>query len=239
MLIKKCSKLCKLGFDSTWTKTSRCLNWILKQQGNQRSNWQHPLDHRKSKRIPLSSFASLTTLKPLTVGITTNCGTFLKRWKYRTTLPASWGTSMQVKKQQLELDMEQWTGSKLGKDYVKAVYYYLLFFFHLALLICMLSSLQFSSVQWLSHVQLFVTPWTTAHQASLSITNSQSLPKPMSIESVMPSSHLILCHPLILLPSIFPSIKGFSNESALHIRWPKYWSFRFSITPSNEHPGLL
>ena len=96
-----------------------------------------------------------------------------------------------------------------------------------------------SSVQSLSRVRLFVTPWTAACQASLSITNSQSLPKLMSIESVMPSNHLILCHPLLLLPSIFPSIRVFSNESALHIRWPKYWSFSFSISPSNEHPGLI
>ena len=95
-----------------------------------------------------------------------------------------------------------------------------------------------SSVQSLSRVWLFVTPWTTARQASLSITNSLSPPKPMSIELVMPSNHLILCHPL-LLPSIFPSIRVFSNESALHIRWPKYWSFSFNINPSNEHPGLI
>ena len=98
---------------------------------------------------------------------------------------------------------------------------------------------QFSSVQWLSHVWLFATPWTTARQASLSITNSQSLPKLMSIKSVMPSNHLILCHPLLLLPSIFPSIRVFSDESALHIRWPKYWSFSFNISPSNEHPRLI
>ena len=97
---------------------------------------------------------------------------------------------------------------------------------------------QFSSVQSLSRVRLFATPWTAACQASLSITNSQSTPKPMSIESVMPSNHLILC-PLLLLPSIFPSIRVFSNESALHIRWPKYWSFSFSISPSDEHPGLI
>ena len=96
----------------------------------------------------------------------------------------------------------------------------------------------FSSVQSLSHVQLFATPWTTARQASLSITNSQSPPKPMYIKSVMSSNHLILCCPL-LLPSIFPSIRVFSNESALCIRWPMYWSFSFNISPSNEHPGLI
>jgi len=96
-----------------------------------------------------------------------------------------------------------------------------------------------SSVQSLSHVRIFATPWTAAQQASLSITNSWSLPKLMSIELVMPSSHLILCHPLLLLPPIPPSIRVFSNESALHIRWPKYWSFSFSISPSNEYPGLI
>ena len=105
---------------------------------------------------------------------------------------------------------------------------------------------EFSSVQSLSHVerlfvtsQLFVTPWTSAHQASLSITNSWSLLKFMSIKLVMPSNHLILCRPLLILPSIFPSIKVFSNESALHIRWPKYWCFSFSISPSNEYSGLI
>ena len=97
----------------------------------------------------------------------------------------------------------------------------------------------FSSVQSLSHVQLFATPWTAARQASLSITNSQSLFKLMSIESVMPSNYLILCRPFFLLPSIFPSIRVFSNESALCIRWPKYWSFSFNISLSNEHPGLI
>ena len=101
-----------------------------------------------------------------------------------------------------------------------------------------LSLPQFSSVQWLSHVRLFVTPWTAACQASLSITNSQSLLELMSIQSVMPFNHLILHHPL-LLPSIFPSIRVFSNESALPMRWPKYWSVSFSISPSNEHPGLI
>ena len=100
-------------------------------------------------------------------------------------------------------------------------------------------SVQFSSVQSLSRVQLFATPWTTAHQASLSITNSWSPLKYMSIESVMPSNYLILCRPLLLLPSIPPSIRVFSNESALRIRWPKYWSFSFSISPSKEHPGLI
>ena len=98
---------------------------------------------------------------------------------------------------------------------------------------------QFSSVQSLSRVLLFATPWITAHQASLSITNSWSLLKLMSIESVMPSNHLILCRPLLLLPSIFPSIRVFSNESTLRMRWRKYWSFSFSISPSNEHRGLI
>ena len=97
----------------------------------------------------------------------------------------------------------------------------------------------FSSVQSLSCVQLFATPWTEARQASLSITNSRSLLKLMSIESVVPSNHLILCHPLLLLPSIFPSIRVFSNESVLRIRWPKYWSFSFSISPSNEYSELV
>ena len=98
---------------------------------------------------------------------------------------------------------------------------------------------QFSLVQLLSHAWLFVIPWTAAHQASLSITNSWSLLKLMSIESVMPSNHLILCRPLLLLPSIFLSIRVFSNESVLHIRWPKYWSFSFSISPSNEYSELI
>ena len=98
---------------------------------------------------------------------------------------------------------------------------------------------QFSSVQSFSHVRLFATPWTAAHQASLFITNSQSLFRLMSIESVMPSNPLTLCRPLLLLPSIFPSIRVFSNEFALHIRWPKYWSFSFSISPTNEHLGLI
>ena len=96
-------------------------------------------------------------------------------------------------------------------------------------------SVQFGSVQSLSRVQLFATPWTAARQASLSITNSHSLLKLISIESVMPSNYLILCHPLLILPSI----RVFSNKSALHIRWPKCWSFSFNINPSNEHPGLI
>ena len=96
----------------------------------------------------------------------------------------------------------------------------------------------YHSVQSLSHVLLFVSPWTTTCQASLSITNSGSPPKPMSIKSVMPSNHVIFCHPLFLLPSIFPSIRVFSNESALWMRWPKIWNFSFNVSPSNEHPGL-
>ena len=104
--------------------------------------------------------------------------------------------------------------------------------------VCLTPAFVVVPVQSLSCVRLFVTPWTAAHQTSLSITNSQSSPKPMSIESVMPSYHLILCRPLLLL-SIFPSIRVFSNESALHIRWPKFWSFSFSISPSNEYSGLI
>ena len=100
-------------------------------------------------------------------------------------------------------------------------------------------SAQFTSVQSLSRVQLFATPWIAAHQASLSITNSRSSLRVMSIESMMPSSHLILCRPLLLLPPIPPSIRVFSNESPLCLRWLKYWSFSFSISPSNEHPGLI
>ena len=98
---------------------------------------------------------------------------------------------------------------------------------------------QLSSVQSLSRIQLFATPWITAHQATLSITNSWNLPKLMSMESAMPSSHLILCCPVLLLPPISPSIRVFSNEWTLHVRWPKYWSFSFNISPSNEHPGLI
>ena len=100
-------------------------------------------------------------------------------------------------------------------------------------------AIKFGSVQSLSGVQLFATPWTAARQASLSITNSQNLLKLMPIESVMPSNHLILCHPLLLPSSIFPSIRIFSNESVLRISWTKKWSFSFSISPSNEHPGLI
>ena len=97
----------------------------------------------------------------------------------------------------------------------------------------------FSSIQSLSRVRLFATPWTAARQASLSITNFWSLPKLMSIDSVMPSNHLILCRPLLLPPSIFPSIRVFTHESVFHIRWPKYWSFSFNISPSNEYSGLI
>ena len=95
------------------------------------------------------------------------------------------------------------------------------------------------SVQSLSRAPLFATPWNAAHQASLSITNSQSFLKLMSVESVMPSDHLILCHPLLLPPSVFPNIRVFSSESVLHIRWRKYWSFSFNISPSNEYSGLI
>ena len=101
------------------------------------------------------------------------------------------------------------------------------------------SIITYSSVQLLSHVRLFVNPWTAARLASLSITTSQSLPKLISVESVMPSNHFMLCHPLLLLPSIYTSIRVFSNEPILHIRWAKYWSSSFSISPSNEYSGLI
>ena len=104
---------------------------------------------------------------------------------------------------------------------------------------CITCPVQIRLDQSLSHVQLFATPWTAAHQASLSISKSQSLLKLISIESVMPFNHLILCHPLLLPPSIFPSIRVFSNESVFHIRWPKYWSVSFSISPYNEYSGLI
>ena len=110
---------------------------------------------------------------------------------------------------------------------------------YILLWICYLGRSHFSSVQSLSRVQLFATPWIAAHQVSLSITNSQSLLKLMSIQLVMPSNHLILCIPLLLLPLILPSNRVFSNESVLHIRWLKYWSFSFSISPSNEYSGLI
>ena len=122
---------------------------------------------------------------------------------------------------------------------LKMSYQFFMKFLKLISLNYLLLYVQFSSVQSLSHDWLFVIPWTAAHQASLSITNSQNLPKPMSVESVMPSNHLILCRPLLILRSIFPSIRVFSNESALRMRWPKYCSFSFNISPSNEHPGLI
>ena len=106
-------------------------------------------------------------------------------------------------------------------------------------MMCLPKDCSVNSVQSLSGVRLFVIPWTAARQASLSITNSKSLLKLMSIELVMPSNHLILCLPLLLPPSIFPTIRVFSNESTLHMRWPKYWSFSFSISPSNEYSGLI
>ena len=119
---------------------------------------------------------------------------------------------------------------------------FLFCFYFISLFLAFLSclySVQFSSVQSLSLVWLFVTPWTTARQASLSITNSWSPPKPTSVKWVMPSNRLIFCRPLLLLPPILPIIRVFSNESALCMRWPKYWSFSFSISPYNEHPGLI
>ena len=116
---------------------------------------------------------------------------------------------------------------------------YILPIFRIRLFLFSSLSCKFSSVQFLSHVWLFATPWTAARQESLSITSSRSLSKLMSVELVMPSNHLILCHPLLLPPSIFPSIRVFSNKSALCIRWPKYWSFSFNTSHSNAHSGLI
>ena len=138
--------------------------------------------------------------------------------------------------------MSKWAGS-YSFQYINFLFIQQLLFIHSCSNVFQASpwvrNSQFSSVQLLSHVQLFVTPWTAACQAFLFITNSQSLLKLMSIASAMPSNHLIFCHPLLLLPSIFPRIRVFSNESALHIRWPKYWSFSFSSSPSNEFSGQI
>ena len=171
--------------------------------------------------------ASLTMLKSLTVCTITNCGKVLKRWEYQTILPVSLETCRQVKKQQLEMDIEQLTCFKLEKKYEKAVYYHPTYLYAV------------SSVHLLSCVQLFVTPWTAARWPYLSNTCYWSLLKLMSIESVMPSNHLILCRALLLLPSMFPSNRVFSNESDICIRWKKYWSFSFSISPFNEYSGLI
>ena len=130
-----------------------------------------------------------------------------------------------------------WSGSGVGKGSILSLYDTGNRFEEQ--IISIYCEVQFSLVQSLSRVWLFVTPWTTACQASLSITNSRSLLKLMPIESMMPSSHLILCRPLLLLPPILPSIRVFSIETTLRMRWPKYWSFSFSISPSNEHPGLI
>ena len=189
---------------------------------------QDPLDYRKSKIIPekKSTSASLTMWMPWLHG-TQQTGKFFKRWEYQTTLLASWEICTQVRKQQLEPDIEQQTGpnwERSTKGRIASP--------------CYLTYIP-SSVQSLSHVQFFVTPWTAACQASMSITNSRSLLKLMSIKSVMSSSHLILCHLLLLPPSIFSSIRVFSNESVISIRWPYYWSFSFSISPSNEYSGLI
>ena len=136
-------------------------------------------------------------------------------------------------------------GYRMNNHPIIIVYFILLSWPKCVLCICFFSGftefilIQFSSVELLSHVRLFATPRTAAFETSLSITNTQSLPKLMSIESVMPSSHLILCFPFLLAPSIFPTIRVFSNESVLRIRWPKYWSFNFNISPSSEYSGLI
>ena len=168
---------------------------------------------------------------------------------------ATWYTQKKKKKHQLKISWQHWINNKTSKSQdimmrwgKRIKYKHTDFFFtfnieglHIKWETKMLSpiSIKFSSVQSLSRVQFFETLWIAARQTSLSITNSQSSPKLKSIESVMPSSHLILCRPLLLLPPIPPSIRVFSNESTLHMRWPKYWSFSFSISPSSEHPELI
>ena len=202
----------KLQHNCTHLKASKLMLKILQARLQQYMNWEIPdvqAGFRKGretrdqianicwiieKPIELQKniyFCFIDYAKAFDCVITTNHGKFFKRWEYQTTLPAFWEICMQVKKQQLEPEMEQQTGSKLGKKYVKAVYCHPAY-----LLMC---RVQLSSVHLLSPVQLFATPWITARQASLSITNSWSSLKLMSIESVMPSSHLILCHPLLLL----------------------------------------
>ena len=241
MLVRLCSKSFKLSFNSAWTENFQMYKLDLEMTGE--PTFVASLRKQESSR-KTSTSASLTTLKPLTMWITTNCGKILQRWEYQTTLPVPGETCLWVKKEQLEPDMEQLTDSKLGKaisNYGKALYCHPAYLTYLQSASCKIpgwmnhNSVQFSSVA----VWLFATHRLhAACQTSLSITNSQSLLKVMSIESVMPSNHLIFCHPLLLLPSIFPSMKVFSKESVLCTRWPKYWSFNFSISPSNEYSGL-
>ena len=228
MLTRWYAKSFKLGCSSTWTENFPMYKLGLeKAEGPEiklstfTGSWRKQGNFRKTCNLCFTDYTKAF------VQITTNCGKF---WEMGIPdhLLVSWETCTGLKKQQLEPDMEQRTGSILGKEYNKGVY-------------CHPADLTYmqSSVQSFSHVQLFATPWITAHQTSLSITNSRSPPKPMSIESVMPSSHLILCHPLLNLPPIPPSIRVFSNRSTLCMRGPKYWSFSFSISPSTEHPGLI
>ena len=185
------------------------------------------LSKKQESSRKTSTYALLTTPKPLTVWISTNWKLLKEITDYLTCLLRNLyaGQEATVRTGHGTTNWFQiWKGECQG-----CILWPCLFSLYA----------EFSSVHSLSRVWLFETPWTIAHQASLSITNSGSPPKPMSIESVMPSNDLILCHPLLLLPSIFPSIRVFSNESALCIRWPKYWSFSFNFSLSNEHPGLI
>ena len=194
-----------------WIKNFQIFKLDLEKAEEQEIKLPTSLDHRKSKKSPEKHLLLLHWLHWSLCVDHNKLRKILQEREYKTTWLTSWEICMQVKQQQLELDMEQWTGSKLGKEYVKAVYY------------CP-ASVQFSSLQLLSRVWLFATPWNAACQACLSVANSWSLLKLMSIKSMMASNHLFLYRPLLFPPSIFPNFRVFSNVSVLCIRWPKYWS---------------
>ena len=202
---------CKLGFKEAEEPEIKLATFVgsWKKQGNSR---------KTSSSVWLIMWMNNLTMWLFNCVDNNKCEKFLTRWDYQTTLPVCWEKCMVETRVRTRHGTTDWeTGSSI---YLSPY------------------SVQFSSVQSLSHVRLLVTPWIAARQASLSITNSPSSPKPMSNELVMPSSHLILCCPL-LFPPIPPSIRVFSNESTLRVRWPKYWSFSFSIIPSKEIPGLI
>ena len=234
---------------------------LVKRQRNQRSNCQYLLDHWKSESSKeTSTSALLTMLKPLTVWITTKCRKFFKRWEYQTTWPASWEICMQVKKQQLELDMEQQNGSKLGKEYIKAVYCHPDYLTYM-------QTTSWEMLAWMKHKLESILPGEISITSDMQMTSQFSsvaqlcpalcnlmdrsmpglpvhhqLPKFTQThvhwvgDAIQPSNPLSSPS---LPASIFPSFRVFSNESVFLIRWPKYWSFSFNISPSNEYSGLI